>query len=300
MQQNPFLILLFYSVSLSVSVSSAQAAHPDNSELLQLSVLLEVMAEGLLNADQKEQASLATLEIGGHADLTKRISLDVIFAYSDESDHLEFDTLVLSYQHEQHPEWFLSMGQDYLPFGAFATHQVDDTFSLEIAESRQLFTGITHQKNGFITELYSHKPEQGSDTSFGAGIAYQADVSTTSSYQVGIDYIDSLYEHKGLSLQGQVNWQAIAVILERLMLEGDNHKTFARYTNQVELVYEAESYLVSISYQESHDLDEFELAANKISITISSDLTEYFHTGLQLARADNEDSASLLLAFAWE
>lgn len=243
---------------------------------------------------------MATLEIGGHADLTKRISLDVIFAYSDESDHLEFDTLVLNYQHEQRPDWTLSMGQYYLPFGAFITHQIGDTFSLEIAESRQLFTGITHQRNGFITELYAHKAEQSSDTSFAAGIAYNADLSSAGSYQVGIDYIDSLYEHKGLSVQGQVNWHAVAIILERLMLEDDNPQSFSRYSNQVELVYEAESYLVSVSYQESHDLDEFELAANKTSITISSDLTEYVYTGLQLARADNEDSASLLLALSWE
>ena len=57
-----FLILLFYSISFSISVSAAepdddpntnpaQAAHTDDGELLQLSVLLEVMAEGLINED---------------------------------------------------------------------------------------------------------------------------------------------------------------------------------------------------------------------------------------------------------
>ena len=280
----------------------------DSHHLLQVSALLEVMAEGLLNSEQQDEVSLSTLQLAGHKDLTERISLDILFFYSAESDSLEFDTLVLNYQHEQQPEWAFSIGQDYLPFGAFSTHQLDDTLSLEVAERRDLFTAVTHQKNGFISQLYVHKLEQNSATSFGAGIVYQTDFDQSGSYLMGVDYIDSLYDRRGLSLQGQVNWQEFAMIVERLLLEHDqgNHQSLKNHTDQIELVYDAGTLLLSVSYQENHAhanidqlaLEGFELPQKKTSFTISSDLNSFTHLGLQLAQAESEESASLLLSLS--
>lgn len=180
----------FFVFSTTVAAEGVISDHTNINDssshhFLQVSALLQVMTEGLLNTEQKDEISLATLELAGRGDLTERVSLDILFSYSDESDHLEFDTLVLSYQHEEQPDWAFSIGQNYLLFGAFNTRQLDDTLSLEVAENRELLTAVTHQKNGFISEFYVYKLEQNSATSFGAGVAYQADFDHSGSYSYG-------------------------------------------------------------------------------------------------------------------
>lgn len=260
---------------------------------LEPSLLVEVAAEHYINVDEPDVLSLETLELGGHVDLTKRVYSDVLFAYDEESESIEFDTLVINFQHEVESQWMLAMGRGYLPFGAFLTHQVNDTLSLEFAETRQLFSAISYQQYGFVNELYVYQDEQDKTKNLGGSIVYQ-----DHSFHIGIDYIESLYDDPAVSFHGHIDLHAVVLIAEHIVVEHNNQdaELDKSLIDQIELAYQFENMVISAAYQVAELAEDCEVAAEKTSLSLSGQINQYAQLGVELARADGDESMKVQLS----
>lgn len=299
-----FVNFCFVLVSISVNAEVLSSndpspnSPPSEDSLLEVSMLVEVAAEGLINANEPDALSLATFELAGHIDLTKRLYSDVLFSYDEEAESLEFDTFVLGFQHEDEPKWLLLVGQNYLPFGAFLTHQLQDTLSLEMSEIRQLYSGLSYADENWIGEFYTYENEEEKRGKLGGRIGFQAE-----RFYIEVDYIESLYESQAVSVHGHININDVMLIAEHVVIEHKNNLAFVEdekrnqsQTQHVEIAYQYGAITMSISYQESDALEDFELAEQKTSLTVRGDINQYTHLGIELGRTDGEEDLMMQLA----
>jgi hypothetical protein len=280
---------------LSSSLESSNSISVNS--LLDTSLLIELAAEHFMNTSEPDALSLATLELSGYAELTPRLTSDVLFSYDEDSESIEFDTLVMNFQHEHYNQWLLAAGRDYLPFGAFITHQVNDTLALEFAEARQLFAGIAYENHGVVTELYIYQDEGGNEWEddgkneneagqLGGSIVYQGHL-----HHLGLDYIGSLHGDEGVSIHGHINVKSFILIAERIMSLGNSQQI-----DQFELAYQFGTLFISAAYQTTHVIDAFELHAEKTSLTVHGDFNQYAQLGIELGRADDNESMKMRLS----
>lgn len=294
-----FILTVFMSFSLQAEMSNqieAPAKTSASPSPLVLSGLLELAFEASDQAEDDTEFSLATLELAGHVDLTPRLELDVLFAYDQDSDSLQFDTGVMTYQYEKQSSWIFSAGREYLPFGAFFSHQVNDTLSLELAEIRGVFSGASYQQAGFKAELYLYEEALGKHANLGGRIGFHHDV-----FQIEMDVIESVQDNPGLSVHGQIMLEKLVLIGEHLVIFNQADRVVGNRpsrVDQIELAYHFANIILAAAYQESDVLDEFELAKEKTSITLSSELNSAAHLGFEVARQDGSDSLTLLFSMA--
>ena len=283
--------LLLWPLTVMAELSSSLESSNSISvnSLLDTSLLIELAAEHFMNTSEPDALSLATLELSGYAELTPRLTSDVLFSYDEDSESIEFDTLVMNFQHENYNQWLLAVGRDYLPFGAFITHQVNDTLSLEFSETRQLFTGIAYENHGIVTKLYLYQDEgknEGEVGKLGGSIVYQGHL-----HHLGLDYIGSLHGDEGVSIHGHINVKSFILIAERIMSLGNSQQI-----DQFELAYQFGTLFISAAYQTTHVIDAFELHAEKTSLTVHGDFNQYAQLGIELGRADDNESMKMRLS----
>ncbi len=126
--------------------------------------------------------------------------------------------------------------------------------SLELAETRQLFTGISYQKEGVISEFYLYEDDQGGQGKFGGRIGYKDDL-----YHIELDYIESLHDNHAVSIHGHLNIDNLMLIAEHLIIENDTSLSFKdqNQTSQFEVAYQFGLVIISALYQESDALADF-------------------------------------------
>ena len=291
--------LLLWPLTVMAELSSSLESSNSISvnSLLDTSLLIELAAEHFMNTSEPDALSLATLELSGYAELTPRLTSDVLFSYDEDSESIEFDTLVMNFQYEHYNQWLLAAGRDYLPFGAFITHQVNDTLALEFAETRQLFAGIAYENHGVVAELYIYQDEGGNEWEdegkneneagkLGGSIVYQGHL-----HHLGLDYIESLHGEEGISIHGHIDVENFILIAERIVSLGSHDQI-----DQIELAYQFGTLFISAAYQTTHVVDVFELPAEKSSLTVHGDLNQYAQLGLELGRADGNESMKIQLS----
>lgn len=281
------LMLVTFTAMAEIPIALDSPDPTLENPLLAANMLIELAGEHFINTREPDTLSLATLELSGHADLTPRLMTDILFSYDEDSESIEFDTFTLNYQHEQQDQWLLATGRDYLPFGAFITHQVNDTLALEFAETRQLFAGIAYENYGVVTELYVYQNE-GEDNArkLGGSIAYQGHL-----HHLGLDYIESLHGEESISIHGHMEVEKFILIAEQVV-----SLTSRNYVNQVELACRLGEFFISAAYQVSHVLEALELPAEKVSLTVHGDLNQYAQLGIELGRADGNESVKTQLS----
>ena len=98
---------------------------------LKVSGVLEVETthtEGLDDSqDNASNTSLATFELAMATPINQYADATVTFLYEEQDTPFEVDTASISISAS--PNFNLTFGQVYLPFGAFETHQVNDTLA---------------------------------------------------------------------------------------------------------------------------------------------------------------------------
>jgi hypothetical protein len=98
--------------------------------------------------------------------------------------------------------WFVTAGQQYVPFGTYETNLVSDPLTLEIGETRESAVLAGIENNGFVGGLYIFNgdlDENGDSDidSYGLFGGYSQE-SDNSSFAVNIGYISNIGDSDGL------------------------------------------------------------------------------------------------------
>lgn len=141
---------------------------------------------------------VATVELGVDAALSDNISTSVTLLYEEDDTDLEVDLAIITIANLADTGLNLTLGQTYLPFGAFDSFLVNDTLLLEIAESRETAAIIDWYKDGLKLSAYVFNGDidKAGNTleNLGASLVW-----SHSDFGLGVDYISNILDSDGLS-----------------------------------------------------------------------------------------------------
>jgi hypothetical protein len=257
---------------------------------------------------------VATVELGVAAAITDNIETNIVFLYEEDDTDLEVDVATMGYQLNNSGFSFL-LGQDYVPFGSYETHLVNDTLALEIGEARETAFAVNYEAGLFGGSFYIFNGDQDEDDhntiqNFGARIGLSGD-----NFTVGTDYIsnladsDSLQDNDygydsgedavaGASFYASANYSNITLLAEYLTaldefaVDGANSEPEAM---QIEAAIEMGAFTYALSYQETDEALFIELPEERISFGVSTEIFDGIGLGVQLQRDSDysiEDSGS--------
>ena len=135
---------------------------------------------------------LATVELGVEAAINDNVDASVVLFYEEDDTPLELDVGVIDLHDESSPG-SISLGQMYVPFGAFESNMISDPLTLEIGETRASTILFNYVRAGMSAGFYVFNGnfEEGADedkaNQFGLSLAYE-----NASFQAGVDYISAL------------------------------------------------------------------------------------------------------------
>jgi hypothetical protein len=259
---------------------------------------------------------VATVELGVAAAITDNIETNIVFLYEEDGDGVEVDVATMGYQLNNSGFSFL-LGQDYVPFGSYETHLVNDTLALEIGEARETAFAVNYEAGLFGGSFYifngdnlQDEGEHNTIQNFGARIGLSGD-----NFTVGADYIsnladsDSLQDNDygydsgedavaGASFYASANFSNITLLAEYLTaldefaVDGANSEPEAM---QLEAAIEMGAFTYALSYQETDEALFIELPEERISFGVSTEIFDGIGLGVQLQRDSDysiEDSGS--------
>lgn len=283
-----FISVFFALNALTVQADFFSALSMQQDPPIEFSSLVEFSSEHRIDpkdeTDNNEKISLATFEVGMHADVSRIISADILWAYQEELDSMMLDAMTVSFDLNSNShstaQWQGAIGRDYLPFGAFMTFQVNDTLGLELAERNQLFSGVSYHGDHTLANVYVYENEEGAVGKVGGRLGFHDE-----NFQVELDYIDSLYDAPAYGIHGYWIYSQLTLLAEFIMVDHfdlDRDST----AEQVEVAYDFGGLIVAASYQVSDALDELELAKEKASIALHTQVHSITHLGLEVFRQD--------------
>lgn len=124
------------------------------------------------SGDSSSDVVVATAEIGIAAQINDWVASEITLLYEEHKTDLEIDVATITIADPDGP-WFVSSGQQYVPFGTYETNLVSDPLTLKIGETREtaVLGGFEHE--GFLGGVYIFNGdlEKGGDDkidSFGA------------------------------------------------------------------------------------------------------------------------------------
>lgn len=135
---------------------------------------------------------LATVELGIDGKVNNNVDAYIGLLYEEDDTPLEVDIGVLNIHDDASPV-SASLGQMYVPFGAYETHVVSDPLTLELGETRESAVLFQFESKGATAGFYVFNPELevGADedkaTAFGVTLGFSND-----QFSVGVDYISSI------------------------------------------------------------------------------------------------------------
>jgi len=148
--------------------------------------------------DDKSASDLvvATVELGMEAQIAENVSAIITALYEEDDTDLEIDVAVL--QFTDVAGFDITLGQDYLPFGSFDTHLVNDTLVLELAETRETTAMVGFEAGMFSAAAYvfNGDVDDGNNTLENYGIRLGLGSET---FSMGADYISNVADSDALS-----------------------------------------------------------------------------------------------------
>jgi len=158
--------------------------------------------------DDSSDLAVATAEIGIAAQVSDWVAGEITLLYEEDDTPLEVDVATVTIAS---PEggWFLTGGQQYVPFGTYETHLVTDPLSLELGETRETAALFGLESDGFLGAVYLFNGESDKNDDidrFGltAGYAHEGDAG---GFAMRIGYINHIGDSDALqeAIGGDVN-----------------------------------------------------------------------------------------------
>ena len=269
---------------------------------LEISGLLEVEAAHTKPSNSSEgntsDTSLAAFELAMEARVNSHTDVNVTFLYEENDTPFEVDTASIRFNNSQ--ALYAVMGQIHLPFGAFETHQVNDTLALSIAETRNsvLMTGFA--QNGFNASIYLLSNDDGKLNQGGVRLNYQKNT-----FHLGLDYINNALnsdtfktineETDNQTFDPQTHCHATSLYMtteisgitlkaEYLNLNDitTNTDNLTIHALQSEVVYQHTAVTLALSYQQTKDAALLELPEHRISVTSAYNLLQNTRIAMEL------------------
>jgi len=96
---------------------------------------------------------LATVELGLETSVNDNVDIQVSLLHEEDDTPLEVDVGIISLYDEGSP-LTVSLGQMYVPFGAFESNMVSDPLTLEIGESRESAILLNYEASGLSAGMF--------------------------------------------------------------------------------------------------------------------------------------------------
>jgi len=156
--------------------------------------LIEIEA---MSGDGDSDISLATAELGIYGRVNDMIEGELTFLYEGETTDVDVAAIHIA---PSGSHWSSSIGQIYVPFGAFETNMISDPLTLELGETRENAVRVNFQSDGLLASAYlfngSNKQHGGADDridNFGLSLAYAAE-----GFVIGYGYINDIGDSDNL------------------------------------------------------------------------------------------------------
>lgn len=153
------------------------------------------------SGDSTSDIVVATAEIGIAAQINDWVASEITLLYEEDETDLEVDVATVTIADPDGP-WFISAGQQYVPFGTYETNLISDPLTLEIGETRETAVLGGVEVDGFVGGVYVFNgdlAENGDDEvdSFGAFAGYSHE-GEGSSFAVNVGYISDIGDSDSL------------------------------------------------------------------------------------------------------
>ncbi len=295
------------------SQAKSQALKAEWLDKITISGLIEVEAS---YSDPDEGSSesdlvVSTVELGVEAAITDSVSANILFLYEEDETDLEVDVATLNYVWGE-TGFSFSVGQDYVPFGSFETHQINDTLALEIGETRETAFTINYESGLFSSALFVFNGDEDANDqntlqNFGARVAIATD-----NFAVGADYISNLGDSDtiqdvdgdvaldsngdsvdGVSLYASAGIGNVTLLAEYLTALDDfsDGNSSEPEAFQLEAAIEIGAFTYALSYEETDEALFLELPEERISFGVSTQILKGVDLAIQLQQ-DSDYSES--------
>jgi hypothetical protein len=185
-------------------VQPAPAASPAETpwhQRLGLSGLVEVAASHRdpFAGDPEDDLVLATFELALSARLSDWVEVDASLLYEEDDTPLELDTAFIAFANPAAHPLFVTVGQLYLPFGAYDTALVSDPLTLELGQARETALQLGLAGETLLGSLYLFRGDGSGDglDTWGAVLDYAAE-GAGASWSLGLGYHADLGESDGV------------------------------------------------------------------------------------------------------
>jgi len=309
-----------------------QTAKPgENDSSIEWSAVVEVEA-GFVSpetGDSESDVAVATVELGAALNLTDSLSGEIILLFEEDETDLEIDVAQLNYAFGN-SGFSATLGQIYVPFGAYETALISDTLTLELGETRESILGLNYEANGFGGSVYvfnGDANEVGSSTidNFGFSVGYGND-----NFAIGASYINSLGDSDlvqdvigeaeldsytdGFSINGSINFGNFTAIAEyTTALDNFGSELEFAEPSATNLEFNLGGSLFgkdatyAVAYQTTDDALILELPETRFLVGLGVDVNDHFSIGVEYARdsdydlndgGSGEDTDAVVIQFA--
>lgn len=162
------------------------------------------------SGDSSSDIVVATAEIGIAAQVSDWVAGEITLLYEEDDTDLEVDVATIAIA-DPEASWFVIAGQQYVPFGTYATNLVSDPLTLELGETRETAALAGISSHGFTGGLFVFNgdlAEGGNDTidAFGVFAGYSQE-SASGLFGVNVGYISDIGDADGLqeTIQDNLN-----------------------------------------------------------------------------------------------
>lgn len=259
--------------------------------------------EGLDDSqDNASNTSLATFELAMATPINQYTDATVTFLYEEQDTPFEVDTASISISAS--PNFNLTFGQVYLPFGAFETHQVNDTLALEVAETRNSALMAGYGQNGFSAQGYVFATQENKLNQGGFRVGFR-----NSHINIYTDFINNalssgafktlaeddeqfsnLTDTPAFSVHLGAQISNVLIQCEYLALDSIGELNIT--TSQLEASYHLESISLALSLQQTKDAQLLNLPQQRVSYTTSMNILPSTQLAIELWRDEDEDHNS--------
>lgn len=175
------------------------------------------------NANSSSDTTIATVELGVAADISEQLNAEIVFLHEEDDTDFEVDVAQFTYAIED-TDWAVTVGQTYVPFGAYETALVSDPITLDLGETRETAIIMGYESGSITSSFYifngtNKKSGEDKVNNWGASFGYSNDVVT-----LGFGYINDLGDSdtvEGVLSSNTVNDYAAGATAHLIVNAGD-------------------------------------------------------------------------------
>lgn len=254
---------------------------------------------------------LATVELAIEATVNDNVGVEIVLLHEEDDTPLEVDVGVINLHTEGSPV-SLSLGQMYVPFGAFDSNMVSDPLTLELGETRESAIQINYEMNSLSTSFYLFNGdiEEGADddevTKFGFSVGFENDTVAA-----GVDYISSISDTDavqdflapgpvvegvaGLSAHATVSMGTMSVIFEYVAAMDNYNVADMAFKGQgaepsamnLEFAMDLDGSTIAVGYQSAEEALAMGAPETRTMIAYSTELYESTSLGVEYMSASD-------------